>query len=371
MLALLAVLGGLVLATCANPVPAPGAGAPAAQPAAPSAPAASGPWSGPPRKFLFAGYAGTEPKAVSDLDYFLPVVKGWYRELGIEFEKLNMPTTPQFAALDARQVDGIQDVINVPATRRQGLDPIVVFNVNNTGNFHGVARPGLNIRDPNAWVGMRCRVAGLKDFTNIYLAKMIKTLGGDPLKVQYTAAAQGGGFKDTTNGLLAGTFDCNNMGMPELAYGLRHGLQDMGYVPDLMPVPSQGVTVSASRLAEDVEYRRLVKDFIRALLRAKEYYTNPANRTEIIALVMDWSDRPPELERADFEQALDERLRLMTRSGKINDPQSYRLLFTTGFETGILDPREFPIDYTQYDFREILNYTLIDQALADEGMSAR
>lgn len=339
--------------------------------AAPSQPAAQS-YTGPLRKFIVAGYGSMRPTgSSSDLMIFLPEIKGWYKELGIDFEVVAMPVaTVRIAALDAGQVHAMLDVSNPVFFRPKGIDLKVVFNDEESQTQYAVARPGLNVRDPKAWEGAKVRVSGLGENTiHVFMAKLIKDLGADPSKPQYTTAALPTGFKDATNALIVGTVDSTQLSNPIYGYARRQGVQDIGYLPDVLPYPGSGLAVSAKQL-QDPQFRGTLKDVSRALVRGKRYLADPANRAEILALTREWIGNPPELSDADYANTLDERLRVVTPYGKLKDPQIYRGLIAAGFATGTLEPRNYPGDYATYDFQQMVDYTLLDQAIAEEGITA-
>jgi ABC-type nitrate/sulfonate/bicarbonate transport system substrate-binding protein len=328
-------------------------------------------YSGPLRKFTIAGYGSTNPTGATDLYLFLPELKGWYRELGIELEVVAMPVaTVRIAALDAGQVQAMLDVSNPVFFRPKGIDMTVVFNDDETQTQHAMARPGLNVRDPAAWVGAQVRVSGLGENTiHVFMATLLKQLGADPQKAKYTTAALPAGFKDATNAMLAGTFDATQMFKPVALYAKRMGVQEIAYLPDVLPYPGSGLTVSTAKM-RDPEFRSMLKDVSRAMVRGKTYMVDPSHRDEMLDLIKTWTGDPPELLASDYAETLDERLRVMTRYGKLKDPQIYRGLLTNGFEAGILEPRNYPENYGRYDFNQMVDYSVLSQALAEEGVVA-
>src|SRR6266852_1569563 len=185
-----AVAGVGAIVTASLEVGCTGSSAPAPPAQADLTPPASDPaqaparessrWSGPPRKLAYGGPGGTTPTQPSCTDFttFLPLEKGWYAELGVDFEKVNLPASAYYPAIDARQLDAVQDDTNLAGVRAQGIgeDLVSVWNHTNSGTFHGVARPGLNVWDPSAWVGAKVRVDRPGGIVNIYQAKFIASL---------------------------------------------------------------------------------------------------------------------------------------------------------------------------------------------------
>lgn len=371
------VCGASLLAACGPSPAAPQAtSAPTVNKPSPTNPSAAKPTTAPAtggrplRKFIYGAYTGA-PARAGDLTMALPQLKGWYQEVGIEYERVALSTTPvQFAALDSGKADAISDTSNPVFLRPKGIDAVVVLNDENSQTQYGMARPNFDIRDPNAWVGAKVRVSGLgENTTYIFMSKMIKDVGGDPSKVQFIAAPSGASYQDETNALKAGTFDATSMFQPAVSFGLRNGLQKLGYLPDALPYPGAGMVASSARL-KDPEYRTLLKDMLRAVIRGKKYMKDPANRAEILEILRGWAGNPPDLEPSDYNVSLDERLEVMTIDGRLKDPQVYRGLFTVAFELGILNPKNYPADYAKYDFRQMVDYSLIEQALAEEGRPA-
>jgi ABC-type nitrate/sulfonate/bicarbonate transport system substrate-binding protein len=323
----------------------------------------------PLRKFTIAGYGSTNATGANDLFLFLPQLKGWYRELGIDLEVVAMPVaTVRIAAIDAGQVDAMLDVSNPVFFRPKGLDMTVVFNSDEAQTQYAIARPGLKIHDPQAWVGAQVRVSGLGENTiNVFMATLIKNLGADPQKAQYTTAALPSGFKDATNAMLQGTVDATQMFRPVVLYALRQGVQEIAYLPDILPYPGSGLTVSTARL-QDPEFQSRLNDVLRAMVRGKKHVADPANRDEMLGLIKTWTGNPPELTPEDYMATIDEHLHYMTPYGKLKDVQIYRGLLSNGFDTGILEPRNYPPNYEQYDFNQMVNYSVLNQAMTQEGV---
>jgi hypothetical protein len=301
------------------------------------------------RPFKFATW-GNKPTGAADMFYGLPAEKGWFKEVGIDFQMLRMVPNVAFPGIAAGEVDGTASAGSAPIAALRGAPLVVVFYDHTSAPWSLVVDP-KKIKTPKDYAGARCvATTGAKTAPHVAAAAMIDKLGGDPQAFQSIGIGQPPPFY--IQALRAGTADC--MVALDGAWAnqaAREGYKIAAYLPRVKLMPTNGLAVAPAAL-KDPAKRALVADVVGVFLRTHAYVRDPRNRAELVATLERWMGSPKDLKREDYEAAITELAEVLPPKGYIDDKNVLAGQLITGVQYGIYDPKEFKVDPRTADLIE-------------------
>jgi len=312
------------------------------------------------KTFKFAS-VGDKPTSAAELYYGLGLEKGWYKEVGVDFQVVRMFSSVAYPAILSGEVDGTLYAASSAVAALRGAKLAVVFEDPVSVPWSLVVDP-KKIKTPQDLKGARCVAAtGAKTAMHIAWAALIDSIGGDPRNFQPVGLGQPTPY--WIEALRSGTAPCM-MGFDAAWTGQaeREGFKALAYLPDVMSMPGNGMTVAQAAL-KDPARREVIKNVLSVFLRAQDYVRDPANRTELAGIVAKWMGNPKGIEQKDYENVIDELAKLLPPKGYLEDEQIFGNMIRVAIKYGIYDAKEFSQDPTTTD---LVKEGVVDQSLLKE-----
>jgi NitT/TauT family transport system substrate-binding protein len=202
-----------------------------------------------------------------DLNYLLPLsvaeAQGFFREEGVQVEWQQMTTTAAIPAQLNGEVDLASGGSGIAAAM-QGAPLRAMFFQYNTSTFQ-FAVNSSKVREPRDLVGQTVAIASVGNTQDIATRLIIKSLGVDPLAVNYLAA---GGERNRVAALLSGQVVGSAVN-PSVAADLKpQGFAIMANSAAVMPIPFSG-------FGAHIDYIRdqgpTLRSWMRAMIRALRF----------------------------------------------------------------------------------------------------
>jgi NitT/TauT family transport system substrate-binding protein len=265
------------------------------------------------------------------------VVKGFFREEGLEVEMIQM--NPRLGALAVMNGD-VDLTTTFGSTLRgivQGL-PLKFVAVSAKKSDHFVlVRP--EIKDVQALKEKRLGVSTLLGTDQRAAEEMLRGKGFNPSLLKMIAL---GDSPVRVQALRSGLVEAVSISPPHDRILKSQGFNVLAGPEDVkFALPTSGVAVTGRMLEQDP---RLVKQSLRALLKAHRFIFE--NRRETVEIMMRWLEQPLEVAERSYDIALIS----LSRDGEITDQEWERLMEK---------PR--PVD-------EVRDFTLLRQAQRELGM---
>jgi ABC-type nitrate/sulfonate/bicarbonate transport system substrate-binding protein len=139
-------------------------------------------------------------------------------------------------------------------------------------------------------------VAGVLDVTLYFLRVMARKNG---LADQDYDVIYAGGTPDRFAQLLSGAVAAAVLTNPLDFTALEQGFVDLGSVPQYLPHWAQNNILIDTRWG--AQHRGVVEAFLRAYIRATRFFYDPANRDEVIALLVKRTKTTPQIAAATYD----------------------------------------------------------------------
>lgn len=291
------------------------------------------------RPFRFAAL-GDAPGGSSELFYGLGLEKGWFKDVGIDFQVRRTLANVAYAGIAAGEIDGTYFAASAVLAALRGAPLVAVYFPQPSVDWSLVVDP-KKIKTPKDFTGARCVAGtGAKTATHVAWAAMIASIGGDPHGFQPVGLGQPAPY--WIEALRVGTAACM-MGFDGFwtRQAEHEGFKTLAYLPNVEPMQSHGLAVGKAAMAEPAK-RRLIADVIGVFLRAQAYITAPEHRAEIAALVRKWMGAPKGLSSEDYLAAVNDMVKLYPPKGYIEDQGVFSDMLVTALKYGIFDRNDFP-----------------------------
>ena len=155
---------------------------------------------------------------------------------------------------------------------------------------------GKTIRSWGDLKGKTVTVGGVLDVTLYFLRVMARKNG---LADQDYDLIYAGGTPDRFAQLLSGAVAGAVLTNPLDFTALEQGFVDLGSVPDYLPHWAQNNILLDTRWG--TQHRGAVEGFLRAYIRATRFFYDPANRAEIIGLIVKRTRTTPQIAAATYD----------------------------------------------------------------------
>jgi ABC-type nitrate/sulfonate/bicarbonate transport system substrate-binding protein len=144
--------------------------------------------------------------------------------------------------------------------------------------------------------GKSVSVGGLTDVTLYFMRVMARKNG---LADQDYDLLYGGGTPNRFAQLLSGAVAAAVLTNPVDFEALAQGFVDLGSVPQYLPHWAQNNILIDTRWAS--QHRPAVLAFLRARIRATRYFYDPANRDEVIGIIVTYTKTTPQIAAATYD----------------------------------------------------------------------
>lgn len=154
-------------------------------------------------------------------------------------------------------------------------------------------------KDTRSWADLKGKlitVGGKSDVTLYFLRVMARKNG---LKDGDYDLVYGGGTPNRFAQLASGAVAAAMLTNPQDFMALRQGYADLGSIADYVPAWSQNNLVVDTRWA--AARGTVITSFLKAYVRASRYYYDPANKSEVIAIMAKHTKAPPEVAAETYE----------------------------------------------------------------------
>jgi hypothetical protein len=293
------------------------------------------------RPFKFAS-VGDKPTSAAELYFGLGLEKGWFKEVGVDFQLRRMFSNVAYPAIVSNDIDGALYGTSAGIAALRGV-PLVVAYFDQVSSAWSLVVDPKKIKSPKDFKGARCvATTGAKTATHIAWAAMIDSIGGDPKSFQAVGIGQPPPF--WLEALRTGTAECM-LGFDAAWTGLaqREGYKSLAYLPDVSPMQANGLSVSRAAL-KDPARRELIKDVIGVFLRSHAYIRDTRNHAEIAGIVRNWMGSPAGLQQQDYEAAVVEIAKLAPPKGFIENEAVLDNMLKASLKYEIYDAKEFKVD---------------------------
>ena len=241
---------------------------------------------------LKMGVIANSAKSISQLGLYIAQRRGFFDKENLNVETVGLPGVKfQIEALDKGTVDVshtatpylVQAVLN-------GSDSVAIVGGLANPVFAILAKPGIK-----SYADLKGKMMGLSlpvDTITIGTEKLLRknglnkgdygvtTLVGTPVRVAC---------------LEKGTCDAVPVGQPDDLVLAQKGYNNLGN--SLEVIPHLQFNVIAARRAWAAEHRDVVMRYVRALGGAYRYMSDPVNKEDVIKLISDTTDAPPDIAR--------------------------------------------------------------------------
>lgn len=318
-----------------------------------------------PRVFKYATTVVTAEDP-QHMFWYVPLVKGFFKEAGIDFQPVKMAPASAFPALSSQQINAVMFSGSAPLAALRGAPYVSVFFAEKGAPWSMLVNT-KKIKTEKDFVGARCGSGTpAKTATDIACRKMVAQLKGNPAAITYVVVP--GGATDYISALRRGVIDSAPALVPPMRYVLeREGFRVMTDMRETYPVQATGLTVNRNAI-KDPTKRKLVVDTIRAIQRGMEWMRKPENLAEAAEILKTGMGSPTELTQKDYERAIQDWLKYSTQFGAIDDLDTMWNLLNAGLEFGMYDPAEFKIEYKG---KSAVEAGIVDFSLAKEAWDSR
>jgi ABC-type nitrate/sulfonate/bicarbonate transport system substrate-binding protein len=155
---------------------------------------------------------------------------------------------------------------------------------------------GKTIKSWSDLKGKTVTVGGVLDVTLYFLRVMARKNG---LADQDYDVIYAGGTPDRFAQLLSGAVAAAVLTNPLDFTALEQGFVDLGSVPQYLPHWAQNNILIDTRWG--AQHRGVVEAFLRAYIRATRFFYDPANRDEVIALLVKRTKTTPQIAAATYD----------------------------------------------------------------------
>jgi ABC-type nitrate/sulfonate/bicarbonate transport system substrate-binding protein len=280
--------------------------------------ALSGASGAPASEKITTGFVGSPTS--SGWAWFIGMEKGYFAEAGIEIDPIYVPSAPGIVQqLSAGSLDIVSGTgLTDPLYAIDKGAPIAIARVTTQASpYVLMAKPA--IKSIKELKGKTIVIGGLRDITRVYFDRMME---GNGLKEGDYDITVIGATPGRWSALQSGAADAALLIPPIVFKAEGAGFSNIGYAYDYAKdLPFGGIIVNKNWAAPRLS---LVQGLMRAYAKSLDWFFDPANRQEAIAILM----KAGNLDEQEVAQAYDftKKIPFFETTGKLSKAQFESLM---------------------------------------------